>query len=166
VKLFAVLAAALVAAGAASAAQAPIRVVGFASIGPFKVHGGTVGSARAAFGRPSRIHATTSACDLIWAGLKIQFYSLAHENQCRADTNFGQATLTRPWVTDRGLRQGDPVAKARKLYPRALKPHFAGSGAIGLVVKLSQALGDYGLAATVVNGRVAALVISDPQGGE
>jgi hypothetical protein len=69
-------------------------------------------------------------------------------------------------VTDRGLRKGDTVARARKLYPRAEKPHFAGAGAVGLIVKLSQAVGDYGLAAKVVNGRVVALVLSDPQGGE
>ena len=52
------------------------------------------------------------------------------------------------------------------LYPRAVKPHFAGAGAVGLIVKLSQAVGDYGLAAKVVSGRLAALVLSDPQGGE
>jgi len=37
---------------------------------------------------------------------------------------------------------------------------------VGLIVKLSQAVGDYGLAGEVVNGRVVALVLSDPQGGE
>jgi hypothetical protein len=99
-------------------------------------------------------------------GVHISFYTLVHDTQCRPDTPFGSARITRAWVTDRGLRQGDTVAKARRLYPRAERPHFAGPNAIGLIVKLSQAVGDYGLAAVVNRGRVTALAISDPQGGE
>jgi hypothetical protein len=34
------------------------------------------------------------------------------------------------------------------------------------MIKLSPAIGDYGLAAVAVNGRLTKLVISDPQGGE
>ena len=29
------------------------------------------------------------------------------------------ATITRSWVTDRGLRQGDSIARAKALYPSA-----------------------------------------------
>jgi hypothetical protein len=152
---------------AASAAQAPIRVVGFARIGAFKVHGGTVGSARKTFGRPASTRDFRGrSCELAWPGVHISFYTLVHDTQCRPDTPFGSARITRAWMTDRGLRQGDGVAKARRLYPRAERPHFAGPHALGLVVKLSQAVGDYGLAAVVDHGKVTALVISDPQGGE
>jgi hypothetical protein len=155
---------------AASASdQKPIRVVGFSRIGTFKVHGGNPAKARAAFGTPTRTRATRNRDGLIvWRGLEISFYTLAHAKQCLPDTPFGGATITGPWVTDHGLRRGDTVAKAKKLYPvgSKLRPHFVGAHALGLVVRLSQAVGDYGLAAKVVNGRVTALLISDPQGGE
>ena len=151
----------------ASAAPGPIRVVGFQRIGTFQVHGGTVAEARAAFGRPTKSQDIRGrSCELTWPGVQISFYTLSHDTQCRPDTPFGSARITRAWVTDRGLRQGDTVAKARRLYPRAERPHFAGPKAVGLTVKLSQAVGDYGLAAVVNRGKLTALVISDPQGGE
>ena len=152
---------------AASAAEPPIRVVGFSQIGTFKVRGGNPAKARAAFGRATSTKNTPNRdCLMGWPGIRISFYTLAHAKQCQPDTPFGIATITGIWVTDRGLRKGDTLAKARKLYPRAEKPHFAGPSAVGLIVKLSQAVGDYGLAAKVVSGRVVALVLSDPQGGE
>jgi hypothetical protein len=103
-----------------------------------------------------------------WSGVHVSFYTLAQDRQCAADTPFGWAEITRPWVTERGLRQGDTLAKARRLYPDARKerPSFAGEHGVGLVIKLSQAIGDYGLAAVAINGRLTKLVISDPQGGE
>jgi hypothetical protein len=152
---------------AASATQPPRRVVGFSRIGTFQVHGGTLAKARAAFGRPAQTREVRQrSCEVSWRGLHVSFYTLAHDTQCRPDTPFGSARITGAWVTDRGLRQGDPVAKAKRLYPSSERPHFAGSRAIGLIVKLSQAVGDYGLAAVVDRGKVTALVISDPQGGE
>jgi hypothetical protein len=165
--LLALLAAVIGLTQAASAAQPPIRVVGFQRIATFKVHGGTVATAGQMFGRPTKAQDIRGrSCELTWPGVHISFYTLAHDTQCRPDTPFGSARITRAWVTDRGLRQGDTVAKARRLYPRAERPHFAGRNAVGLIVKLSQAVGDYGLAALVNRGRVTALVISDPQGGE
>ena len=163
----AVLAVALVTA--ASAAEPPIRVVGFSRIGTFKVHGGNPAKAAAAFGRPtSTLNTPNRDCVMSWPGMTISFYTLAHARQCQPDTPFGGATITRQWVTDRGLRKGDSVAKARRLYPvgSKLKAHFAGPLSVGLIVRLSQAVGDYGLAAKILDGRVTALVISDPQGGE
>lgn len=165
--LLGLVAAAVCLGQAASAAEPPIRVVGFSQIGMFKVRGGNPAKARAAFGRPASMKNTPNRdCLMGWPGIRISFYTLAHAEQCRPDTPFGNATITGTWVTDRGLRKGDTLAKARRLYPRAENPHFAGPGAVGLIVKLSQAVGDYGLAAKVVGGRVAALVLSDPQGGE
>jgi hypothetical protein len=165
--LLGLLAALPAAAHAAPATQPPLRVAAFARIGTFQVHGGTVGLARKAFGRPVTTRELRGrSCELSWPGVHLSFYTLVHDTQCRPDTPFGSARITRAWVTDRGLRQGDSVAKAKRLYPRAERPHFAGSHAIGLLVKLSQAVGDYGLAAVVDQGRVTTLVISDPQGGE
>jgi len=154
---------------ASVAGQGPLRVVGFARIGSFHVRGGDPAAARQAFGRPARTREIrTRSCDASWPGLLISFYTLAHDRQCLADTPFGFARITRPWITDRGLRRGDTLAKAKRLYPdaRRERPSFAGPRGVGLIVKLSQAIGDYGLAAIVVNGRLTTLVISDPQGGE
>ena len=155
--------------GARSASQPPLRVIGFAQIGTLHVRGSNPAAARAAFGRPSKaVERTERSCEMFWPGLQLSFYTLVQPTQCRPDTPFGGATITRPWVTDRGLRQGDTVAKARELYPVGSKrrPYFAGAHALGLIVRLSQAIGDYGLAAKIANGRVTTLVISDPQGGE
>ena len=114
-------------ASATSAAEPPIRVVGFSQIGTFKVRGGNPAKARAAFGRPASTKNTPNRdCLMGWAGIRISFYTLAHAKQCQPDTPFGIATITGIWVTDRGLRKGDTLARARKLYPRAEKPHFAG----------------------------------------
>jgi hypothetical protein len=156
-------------ATSASAAEPPIHVVGFSRIGTFKVHGGNPARATAAFGKPtSMLNTPNRDCVMSWPGISISFYTLAHAKQCQPDTPFGGATITRSWVTDRGLRKGDTVAKARRLYPvgSKLKAHFGGPHSIGLIVRLSQAVGDYGLAAKVLDGRVTALLISDPQGGE
>jgi hypothetical protein len=156
-------------AHAASVAQPPLRVVGFSRIGAFHVPGGNPAQARKAFGRPLKTNEIRQqSCEMSWSGVQISFYTLVRDTQCRPDTPFGSARVTRPWVTDRGLRQGDTVARARRLYPDAGKrrPSFAGPHAVGLIVRLSEAIGDYGLAAIVDQGRLKTLVISDPQGGE
>jgi len=69
------------------------------------------------------------------------------------------------WVTDRGLRKGDTLARAKQLYPSARKAK-PGARTIDLVVRFSQAIGQYGLTARVHEGRVTTLEILDPQGGE
>jgi hypothetical protein len=156
-------------AQAAPTPQPPLRVIDFSRIGTFHVRGGNPAQARRAFGRPVRMQEFRSRnCRISWPGLAISFYTLVHAEQCRDDTPFGNARITRLWVTDRGLRQGDTVAKAKRLYPDARKkaPSFAGPHGVGLIVKLSQAIGDYGLAGVVDHGRLQTLVISDPQGGE
>ena len=153
--------------GAAQAAQAPIRVVGFASIGTFKVRGGTPAKARAAFGTPIRVHELSDSCTITWPGIEIGFYSLVTNKQCLSTTPFGGATITRAWITDRGLRQGDSLARAKQLYPSARKRATKGSsGNVPLVVRFSQAIGEYGLTGDYKNGKMTTLHIDDPQGGE
>ena len=91
---------------AASAAEPPIRVVGFSQIGTFKVRGGNPAKARAAFGRATSTKNTPNRdCLMGWAGIRISFYTLAHAKQCQPDTPFGIATITGIWFTDRGLRR-------------------------------------------------------------
>jgi|EndMetStandDraft_3_1072993.scaffolds.fasta_scaffold288294_2 hypothetical protein len=160
-----VAAAAAVGAQAASAAQAPIRVVGFSTIGGFVVKGGTPASARHAFGTTTLTRQTSDHCTMTWPGIRMGFYTLLDKPQCAPDSSFADATISRPWITDRGLRQGDTVAKAKTLYPPARKAK-PGAAKLNLVVRFSQAIGEYGLTARVKNGHVTVLDIVDPQGGE
>ena len=151
----------------AIALAAPLPVHGTDSIGAFTVHHGTLGKARAVFGRPTSMNQEKGGCAVAWPGLRIRFYTLFHDDQCRADSSFESAEITRAWRTERGLWQGDTLARARTLYPKARTVRRAfGPTALGLAVRFSQAIGDYGLAARTQNGRVTTLVLLDPQGGE
>jgi hypothetical protein len=155
------------AAPLAHAGRAPIVVKDFARIGSFQVSGGGPAGARRAFGTPASERETKTDCTITWPGLQISFYTLAHDRQCRDYSAFGTATITGPWVTDRGLHQGDSVARAKLLYVDARKQGGGNTAkSLGLIVMLSPAIGDYGLSVEVRNGHVTALVIDDPQGGE
>lgn len=101
---------------------------------------------------------------MTWPGLRISFYTLVHKRQCGDNSAFGSAEITGTWVTDRGLRRGDTVSRAKLLYPRAR----AGGGisSIWLVVRTSALIGDYGLSVRVRDGRVTTLDLYSPQGGE
>lgn len=165
-RTLATLAAALaVAVSAATASEPPLLVVGFSKIGALKVRGATPGLAKKAFGKPVRVRDDRDSCTYFWPGVEIGFYSLVRDEQCVDGNSFGAATISGPWVTDRGLRKGDSVAKAKRLYPPARKAR-AGASTISLVVRFSQAIGEYGLTAKVSHGRVVTLYIDDPQGGE
>ena len=162
VTLVAVVAAA---ASGAQAAQAPILVKGFASIGAFKVRGGGPIEAKKAFGKPVRQRDYGDSCTLSWTGLEISFYTLLDKPQC-TDSAFGSAAITRPWVTDRGLKQGDLLSRAKHLYPDTGKKGSVTKTTVWLIRKFSPAIADYGLYAGLRNGRVSVLYIEDPQGGE
>ena len=151
---------------AAHAASGPTAVKGFARIGTFQVQGGVIASARRAFGTASGQTQTSTDCTLRWPGLTISFYTLANDKQCSSHAAFGEAKITRPWITDRGLRQGDTVSRAKQLYADARKSGSNTASSIGLIVETSPAIGDYGLSAVVSHGHVTALMIEDPQGGE
>lgn len=150
---------------AARAAPTPIRVQGLERIGAFKIVGGPA-DARRAFGKPTSQRDSGSDCTLTWPGLEISFYTLRYKRQCRDDAAFGAATITRPWVTDRGLRRGDPVSRAKRLYPDARKAGRNLGAGVGLIIKYWAAIGNVGLAAEVRDGRVTNLVIDYPLGGE
>ena len=156
---------ALAAASSAAADERPLLVVGFSKIGDFKVRGGTPAQAFRVFGTPARTRETNASCAHYWNGLRIGFYTLVEKKQCLPGTPFESATISRSWVTDRGLRKGDTLARAKQLYPSARKAK-PGASTIDLVVRFSQAIGQYGLTARVHEGRVTTLEILDPQGGE
>lgn len=152
---------------AAHAAPAPIRVQGIERIGAFRVEGAHLKDARRVFGKPTSMRQERGGCTLSWPGLKLRFYTLLHDRQCREDSAFESAEISGPWATDRGLRRGDTVSRARSLYPGAKRVDRAfGVPALGLVIKSSEAIGDYGLAAALRGGRLTTLLLLDPQGGE
>lgn len=161
----AAVAAAVLVVQSASASDQPLLVVGFSKIGAFKVQGGTPSAANRIFGKPARIYETKAFCEEYWPGLRIGFYTLLDKKQCLPGTPFDSATISRNWVTDRGLHKGDSLARAKQLYPSARKAK-PGAKNIDLVVRLSPAIGPYGLTGRVVDGRVTTLDIIDPQGGE
>ncbi len=147
----------------AHAAQSPVRVKGIDSIGAFRVTGGPA-DARRAFGKPASTRETDTSCTMTWPGLRISFYTLLDRPQC-GDSAFESATISRAWVTDRGLRRGDAVSRLKSLYPRARDGGNARSS-MWLVRKTSPAIGDYGLSVRVRDGRVTALDLLRPLGGE
>lgn len=149
----------------ASAAEPPLLVVAFSKVGGMNIRGATPAKAAAVFGKPAKTTEHVAFCELNWVGLRMTFYTLFDDKQCAAKTPFDTVTVTRNWITDRGLRKGDSVAKAKALYPAARKAK-PGARNLDLVVRFSQAVGPYGLTARARGGRVVALDIYDPQGGE
>jgi hypothetical protein len=112
-------------ASAAGAAAPTYTVAGDVRIGSFRVQAdGTLGGAIRAFGRPTAIKPTSdSSCTSTWRAIKLTLftYNLGGQDACSARYgHFGRATMRGPaWRTTKGLRVGDPVARVRRLYPRA-----------------------------------------------
>jgi hypothetical protein len=163
--LVGVLAAALLAAAPAGAAQGPVHVKGYTQIGSYDVSGGTLGAAKQAFGTPTKVTPHKAFCIVNWPGIRVSFSTEVETAQCGSKSFFDDALITGPWVTDRGLEQGDTLARALQLYPKARKG-LVDSYGYGLIVVLSQAVGSYGLGVDVKNGHVTTLVVLFPQGGD
>jgi len=168
-RLLAAAAVAAVVASGASAAGGPSRVIrGDYRIGDYAVKAdGTLAGAIRAFGRPSASRRSGAYCHASWRalGVRAEFYNLADANPCLpAKGYFSVASMTgRGWLTASGLRIGDSVADARRLYPHAERH----GSSLWLVARFTQATGRYaGLAARLAGGRVAALVVTYEAGGE
>jgi hypothetical protein len=163
---------AAIAAGllAHGASAAPGRVIqGDNRLGSYAVKtNGTLGGAIAAFGKPS-LHHNQVGCRARWPGLalRIDFYNLGGKDPCTpAGGFFAEALATgRGWHTANGLKIGDGVSRARRLFPRA-QTH---GSRLWLVVRRSPfGTGGFyaGLAATSAHGRVTGFVVSYPAGGD
>jgi hypothetical protein len=150
----------------AAALAGPIHVQGDAAIGTYRVRHGSFAGAVRVFGKPLSQVQEKGGCAVRWPGLQIRFYTLFHTRQCRSDSSFESARVTGAWTADRGLRRGDTLARLRDLFPRASRARVLGRPAYWLARRFSQAIGDYGLAVEVRNGRTADLLVLDPQGGE
>jgi hypothetical protein len=126
------------------------------------------------FGEPTSAVERNGGCLLTWQalGLRLRFYTLLRERQCDSRSPFESAAISGPWETGRGLARGDSASRARTLYPRSaplVHPFpFADPRhhALGLLVRTSPAIGDYGLAVEIRQGRARTLLLLNPQGGE
>jgi hypothetical protein len=164
-------AAALLAASAPAAAEV---VRGDWRLGGYRVKAdGTLGGALAAFGEPSRLARTSEiTCSARWSGLglRIGFYNLGGFNPCsRRRGHFSHAVVTgQRWETDRGLAVGDRARRVQSLYPDARWRAVPGSRGWWLIARRAPGGGGSypGLLARMRDGRVAALVVRYPAGGD
>jgi len=123
----------------------------------------------AAYGDPSRVGRQREICHVRWrsVGLAVTFYNLGGANPCEpAAGRFSQATMTGTrWRTSVGLRVGDRVSRLRALYRQAKS-----RSAWWWLVTRRTPFGDGGsypgLAAKVQGGRVTALRVAYPAGGD
>jgi hypothetical protein len=112
-------------ASLARAATPTYPVAGDERIGSFRVKSdGTLGGAIRAFGRPTTLKRTSdSSCTAVWRpiSLALHVYNLGGQDACAPRFGFFNRAIMRgpAWRTTKGLRAGDPVAKLRRLYPRA-----------------------------------------------
>jgi hypothetical protein len=150
----------------AAALVAPVHVQGHAAIGGYRIKNGSFAGAVKVFGKPLAQRQEKGGCAVRWRGLQIRFYTLFRTQQCRPDSSFESASVTGAWIAGHGLRRGDTLARVRTLYPHTRKATVLGRSAYWLDRSFSQAIGDYGLAVAVRNGRAADLIVLDPQGGE
>lgn len=135
---------------------------------------GTLGGALDAFGRPSRVVRTSEVtCSASWVrlGLRIGFYNLGGQGPCgRATGHFSNAAVTgTQWRTGQGLAIGNRVLRLRALYPGATygPDGFGGRGWWLVARRNPTGPGTYpGLLARTRAGRVTALVVRYPAGGD
>jgi hypothetical protein len=144
-------------------------IQGDTRLGSYAVKGdGSLGGAIAAFGRPSGRWRTGIGCTTRWRalGLRIDWYNLGGADPCSPrGGRFYRALVTgRGWRTAKGLRVGDSAERLRRLFPRAER-----HGDWQWLVPRFYSVPGYrypGLAAKVVRGRVAALAVTFPAGGD
>ena len=108
------------AAAAAGVVAAPRVVVGDRSVGGVHM-GATAAAAISRLGSPTRVtHRGAQECRIAWrrVGLVATFLDLSSGDPCRSGL-LTIAVAATGWRTNRGLRVGDPVARVRRLYPRA-----------------------------------------------
>jgi hypothetical protein len=148
------------------------------TIGPWRVQGNSsLAGAIAAFGAPSRCRKLSGLpgfASVEWQalGLRAVFgtYGSGGARPCQAVHTVrldNARTSSKDWVTGRGLRVGDSVAKLRRLYPQAtLRTYVRGvAPARGwwLVVRTSRVPDLHSvpaLLATARAGRVTSFVVS------
>jgi hypothetical protein len=154
-----------------AAAGAGLVVRGDEQLAGYRVKAdGTLGGAREAFGRPSRLDRTSGAtCVAGWSsiGLRIGFYNLGGANPCgRTTGHFSNALVAGPrWHTSRGLWVGDTARKLRRIYPSA-RNRAGGCWIVTRRSPVGTGSSYPGLLAQMRDGRVRAFVVRYPAGGD
>ena len=118
---------------------------------------GTLAAARKSLG-PGTTRAAYGNCRATWASLgAIMTFSPARGGStCGDDARLRAAVLTGPqWVTAKGLKPGDSVAKARKLYGKKVA-----RGSMGVLVRSKSGAR---LTARMGEGVVKALIVAVPR---
>jgi hypothetical protein len=160
-------AAAVVLAVPTSAASPPYVVQGDRAVGGLRIAHDTLAQARRRFGAPSTVRARASGveCNAVWKRIGLRLAFLDFSGRACQDGVLVTATITSrsAWRTAVGLRVGDPVARVRRLYPRAtLHPASPPWTGYWLVTRRTcaevGAIPYPGLLARVRGGRVTALV--------
>jgi hypothetical protein len=161
-------AAAAVVVATPSAAPTPSFVItGDTSIAGFP-RDGKVRRALALFGQPQRRepYGYEDACLLVWPvwGITmVAYYTGSQSERCSPDAKHRSTTVTGSrWRTSLGLKIGDPLARLRKLYPKAFREK---PGVYWLKTRPFAGLAFPGLEAKIVNGRVASFTVHGPRSG-
>jgi hypothetical protein len=165
--LLVVVTAAVVLAMPASAASPQYVIQGDRVVGGLRIARGTLAQARQRFGAPSTVRSRASGveCNAVWNRIGLRLAFLDFSGRACQDGVLVTATITSrgAWRTAVGLRVGDPVARIRRLYPRAtLHPASPPYTGYWLVTRRTcaevGAIPYPGLLAHVRGGRVTALV--------
>jgi hypothetical protein len=165
--LFVALIAAVLLTVPAAAASPPYVVQGDRAVGGLQIARGTLAQARQRFGPPATARSRASGVECIadWIRIGLRLAFLDFSGRACQDGVLVTATITSrsAWRTAVGLRVGDPVARVRRLYPRAsLHPASPPWSGYWLVTRRTcaeaGAIPYPGLLARVWDGRVAALV--------
>jgi hypothetical protein len=149
-------------------------ILGDSLIGTYRVkQDGSLLGAVTAFGTPATRQLRDETCYVSWPshGLRMTFYNLGGASPCGPRGRFGTATITgRGWRTSKGLRVGAPAADIAKYFPRARYRRDAYFGNGWWLIWRFYAVGTPGyypgLLARTANGRVSALVVRFPAGGD
>jgi hypothetical protein len=155
--------------------DAPSQVIlGNERLGTFAVKkDGSLGGLIRAFGDPTGRWHNGSGCVVRWRslGLQASLYNLGGADPCTdAGGRFSHAEVTTPeWRTSTGLAVGDPVTRARQLFPRAKFGVVGKPRGMWLwLIPRVYPVGPFhyaGLAAKIVNERVVALRVQYPADG-
>jgi len=125
---------------------------------------GNVRAAIATFGQPSRRDGEFSTCTLFWSrwGLSMKtHYPGGDVDPCGVEARHASSTVTdRRWRTSAGLKIGNPVARIRARYPRAVNE---GKGLWRLTTRMFARLPFAGLEAKVSKGRIVSFTIYGPR---
>jgi hypothetical protein len=154
--------AATAAAGSDRAAQSTYVIQGDRTVGGVVMGRGTTTAAISRLGPPSRSAVRAQSCTLTWTelGAIVTFLAFSGEPCKEGVAVVAVVTKRVRWRTDRGLRVGDTLKRAKLLYPRSTRH---GAQLWLLTRRACAEVGGQpyaGLQARLRDGRVAAFTVT------